>query len=237
METNGSILAIDTTLAACSAAVSLRRPGCEERVFACCEPMQTGHAERLMPMIRSVMRDAGIGFDKLDNIAVTVGPGTFTGTRVGVAAARGLAMATGRPVLATTSLAVIAAMARDSIAKLPDDGLLMVCVDARRDQVYCQDFSLRSTTALSPAVIMDTEDAAAGTAGCNDVIVVGSAAQSVSAAAARMGNTVAAGPAIAWPAAEYLFKTDLESHDQLSPLYLRPPDAKPQTNKMIARMG
>ena len=235
MATDGSTLAIDTTFAACSAAVSVRRAGCEERVFASCEPMVSGHAERLMPMIRSVMRDADIGFDSLDSIAVTVGPGTFTGTRVGVAAARGLALATGLPVLATTSLAVIAAMAKDRLAQPPDDGLLMVCADARRDQVYRQDFSFHSPAPLSPPVIVTVEDAAGDAADSERAVLVGSAAQSVSESAARLGHTVEADLAIDWPSAEYLFKTELESCEQLCPLYLRAPDAKPQANKTIAR--
>ena len=78
------------------------------------EPRATGHAERLFPMIAEVMDGAGLAFSAIDRIAVTLGPGTFTGVRVGIAAARALALATGKPVVAMTSLAVMAHRAEDA---------------------------------------------------------------------------------------------------------------------------
>ena len=81
------VLAIDTALDACAAAVldTDRRGGFTGRSL----PMMRGHAEALMPLIAEVMSAAGVEFSELDRIAVTVGPGSFTGLRVGVAAARG----------------------------------------------------------------------------------------------------------------------------------------------------
>ncbi len=100
-----NVLAIDTCFGACSAAVGLslgesrqsssRHPN---QLFCRYEEMATGHAERLMPMIEEVMHDAGRTFAELDAIAVTEVPGSFTGLRVGVAAARALALATGLPI-------------------------------------------------------------------------------------------------------------------------------------------
>ena len=72
-------------------------------------PMMRGHAEALMPMIAAVMSAAGMEFAALDRIAVTVGPGSFTGLRVGVAAARGIALAAGKPAVGLTTLAALAA--------------------------------------------------------------------------------------------------------------------------------
>ena len=96
------ILAIDTALEACAAAVLDTAQGivlARESVA-----MTRGHAEALMPLIARVMEASGGGFDALDRIAVTVGPGSFTGLRVGIAAARGFALATNKPAIGLTTL-------------------------------------------------------------------------------------------------------------------------------------
>ena len=90
------LLAIDTALAACSAAVFDTDGGI---IASESETMMRGHAEALMPMIARVMAKAATKFAELDRIAVTVGPGSFTGLRVGVSAARGLALAAGKPAV------------------------------------------------------------------------------------------------------------------------------------------
>ena len=90
-----NVLAFDTCLGAVSVAVRWQGPGGDWLTRHAHEARERGHAERLMPMIAEVMEDAGLAFSDLDRIAVTVGPGTFTGVRVGVAAARGLALASG----------------------------------------------------------------------------------------------------------------------------------------------
>ena len=129
-----NVLAFDTCLGAVSAAVRCaerRGDGCCARAY---ELRTAGHAERLMPMIAEVMAGAGLAFAELDRIAVTLGPGSFTGVRVGVAAARGLALATGRPVVAATSLAVMAHRAAEMLAATGESAArrLVVAVDARR---------------------------------------------------------------------------------------------------------
>ena len=107
-------LAIDTTFGACSAALRLapHDQAQDTQTISRYEAMTTGHAERLVGMIADVLRDAALGFDELNAIAVTVGPGTFTGTRVGVAAARALALAGDLPIYTATSLAVMAGVAQ-----------------------------------------------------------------------------------------------------------------------------
>src|ERR1700716_955683 len=103
------VLAIDTALEACSAAVLDTDQGgilASESI-----PMVRGHAEALMPLVARVMSDAMLEFLELDRIAVTVGPGSFTGLRVGVAAARGIAVAADKPAVAVSTLAAVAAPA------------------------------------------------------------------------------------------------------------------------------
>src|SRR5262249_26286756 len=101
------VLAIDTALEACSAAILDTGHG--DGVTSRSVPMMRGHAEALVPLIAAVMSEANVEFDGLDRIAVTVGPGSFTGLRVGVAAARGIALATGKPAVGVTTLAALAA--------------------------------------------------------------------------------------------------------------------------------
>jgi tRNA threonylcarbamoyladenosine biosynthesis protein TsaB len=121
------VLGLDTCLAACSVAVVG-----EGRVLAyASELMARGHQERLAPMAEQAMRAAGLDFADLDRIGVTIGPGSFTGLRVGLAFAKGLAAALGRPLASVGLLEALAAEA---------DGLAFAAVDARRDQVYLQAF-------------------------------------------------------------------------------------------------
>lgn len=121
------ILSIDTCLAACSVAVL---DG--ERVLAAVsEPMLRGHQERLATMVREAMTHAGLAFADLDRIGVTVGPGSFTGLRVGLAFAKGLGAALGRPVVGVGSLEALAG---------ERSGLVVAVIDARREQVYVQAF-------------------------------------------------------------------------------------------------
>src|SRR5277367_2116868 len=110
------VLAIDTALAACSAAVlDTEQGGILARESL---PMIRGHAEALMPLISRVMEDAGLAFTDLDRVAVTTGPGSFTGLRVGISAARGIALAADRPAV---GLSTLSAYAAPHIAN--DDGL------------------------------------------------------------------------------------------------------------------
>ena len=101
------ILAIDTALDACSATVfdtELDVPLAIES-----HEIGRGHAEALLPIVERVMNTAAVGFDTIDRIAATVGPGSFTGLRVGLAAARGFALACNRPAVGITTLAALAA--------------------------------------------------------------------------------------------------------------------------------
>src|SRR3974390_3845695 len=103
------VLAIDTAVEACAAAVLDTERGA---IIAHESPeMVRGHAEALIPLIARVLDRAALRFATLDRIAVTVGPGSFTGLRVGVSAARGIALAARRPAVGITTLAAFAAPA------------------------------------------------------------------------------------------------------------------------------
>lgn len=220
------ILAFDTCLAACSAAVIERSIGGEARVLAHrLLPMATGHAEALMPMVADVLADARVAVSDCDAIGVSVGPGTFTGVRVGVAAARGLALASGKPVLTTTSLALIAAEAG------PGDSLIAVAADARNGQVHFLQFAADGVTASGQPQLLTIAEAG-GHIGDTPVRLRGSAAITLAAALdpRRVVDACAAEP----DAAAFAH-VGLTPADPPLPLYLREPDAKPQIGKSLPR--
>ncbi|NGM44754.1 tRNA (adenosine(37)-N6)-threonylcarbamoyltransferase complex dimerization subunit type 1 TsaB [Rhodobacter sp. SGA-6-6] len=121
------LLAFDTSAAHCAAALLL--PG--GRVIGREEPMQKGQAERLVPMLEEVLAEGGIGWADLRRIAVGIGPGNFTGVRISVATARGLALALDIPAVGVTRLEALA-------HGLPRP--LRVIEDARQGLAYVQDF-------------------------------------------------------------------------------------------------
>jgi tRNA threonylcarbamoyladenosine biosynthesis protein TsaB len=121
------ILAFDTSAAHCAAALLL-----PDRIIQRVEPMEKGQAERLVPMLEEVLAEGGIGWADLKALAVGTGPGNFTGVRIAVAAARGLALGLGIPAVGVTRLEALA-------HGLPRP--VVVIEDARRGQVYVQLFT------------------------------------------------------------------------------------------------
>ena len=139
------VLAIDTALAACSAAVL-------DTVFGgiiASEslPMVRGHAEALIPLIARVMARAELGMFDIDRVTVTTGPGSFTGLRVGISAARGIALAADKPAFGVSTLSAYAAphLAEDKTVPV------IAAIDARHSHVYLQVFGPSGRTALAPA--------------------------------------------------------------------------------------
>ncbi len=231
-----NVLAFDTCFDACSVCVAQTRGEGAIELARSLERFETGHAERLLPMIEEVMRLAGVTFEDINRLAVTVGPGTFTGTRIGVAAARALALSTGIALVGASSLAVMAETARRELSSLPRDADLAVAVDARRGQAYVQLFGASVFEPKSLPQLLAIEDA--GRIGHGPLIVVGSAAEAVAAAAAADGRGATARLPDLQPDAAALARMAIElpaSRAPLVPLYLRAPDAKPQDGKSIAR--
>ena len=140
------ILAIDTALDACAAAVLDTDAG--QLIAQELQAMKRGHAEALMPLIARVMKASGIAFSGLDRIAVTTGPGSFTGLRVGLSAARGIALAANKPVVGITTLTAYAAPIVSQNAEHP----VISAIDARHDHVYFQAVSGNGSSLIRPHV-------------------------------------------------------------------------------------
>ena len=138
---------MDAAGAACSAA--LWRDGAV--VARCLEPMQRGQSERLVPMVQQVMGEARARYADLDAIAVTLGPGGFTGVRIGLATARGFALACERPLIGISNfLALAAAAVRDETRA---GHWLAVLIDAKRDDLYVQAFDGELWPQTEPASV------------------------------------------------------------------------------------
>lgn len=230
-----NILAFDTCLAMCSAAVGIGVGGVGARVISRAEPMVQGHAERLMPMIAEVLDEAGLAVGDLDRIAVANGPGTFTGTRIAVSAARALALAAGCPVVAISSLELVA---QDPAIAVPSAiSTLAVLMDAHRSEVYAQIFDASSRAPLGPPALLSVEAAAASLSAI-PLLAVGSGAPLVGASAASAGRQIETACPEILPEARnsiVLATSALPLADPLRPLYLRPPDARPQDGKSLPR--
>ncbi|MXN66805.1 tRNA (adenosine(37)-N6)-threonylcarbamoyltransferase complex dimerization subunit type 1 TsaB [Stappia sp. GBMRC 2046] len=228
------LLAIDTALSACSAAVLVDEDG-ERRFFSQSEELGRGHAERLMEMIAEVMAEAGVAFTDLDRIAVTTGPGSFTGLRVGLSVARGLALVLEIPVIGVTTLAAVAQGVR---RELQEQGLtpspVLVILDARRDEIYTQTFGAKGEPLDEPRVARVADLIQAAKTGAR---LAGSGARML-AEAADLDDSLIVNEA-GWP--EISDVTTLGSLAQPgrgapAPLYLRPPDAKPQVRDRRLRV-
>jgi tRNA threonylcarbamoyladenosine biosynthesis protein TsaB len=215
------VLAIDTALAACSVAVF---DSDADRILAVQSlPMTRGHAEALMPLVERVMADAGASFAEIERLAVTTGPGSFTGLRVGIAAARGIALASEKPAVGVTTLQAYAAP-HQAERRFP----IIAAIDARNDQVYFQVFAPgRSNGGPRLAPLREAAKAAAAL----PARLVGSAAQAIAAAlsendAVPVSVETRVAPDIAWVARLGAFSADDTSPPV--PQYLRAPDAQPQ---------
>jgi tRNA threonylcarbamoyladenosine biosynthesis protein TsaB len=139
------ILALDTSMAACSVCVYDTDKSLV--IGANQQFMDRGQAEALAPMVQDTMKMAGVGFADLSRIAVTTGPGTFTGVRIGLAMARGLGVALNIPITGINSLAAIAA--NETETNLP----IVVAVDARAAEIYFGSYNQSGHEVTAPAIV------------------------------------------------------------------------------------
>lgn len=225
------VFAIDTALEACAAAVLDTRT---DRVVAHeTQAMTRGHAEALMPLIKRVRDSSGLDFSQIDRIAVTVGPGSFTGLRVGIAAARGIALAAGKPAVGLSTLAAFAAPLMDADDTVP----VVSAIDARHDHVYLQIFGAGGRT-LVGARVAPLREAARAAANSGSPRIIGTAANLVAdawPAGERPPSAIEqhGAPEIDWVAR--LGAAVEETSSPPKPLYLRAPDAQPQKAAQLAR--
>lgn len=224
------ILAIDTASTLCAACVADTSTGAEHGRAV--EDIGKGHAERLMAVIAEALEKAGAGYRDLSAIAVAIGPGSFTGIRVGVAAARGLALALKVPASGVTTLSAIAEEAR---SRFPGRRIL-ASIDAKRDELYVEDHAADGTLRFGPAVVR-TEDAAALLTGPQPVLAgSGMPLLAKTAEAAGLAFDVAGGGATA----DIVVYARLAAQGRACnapprPLYLRGPDARPQSGYALPR--
>lgn len=218
------VLAIDTAGTGCFAAVY--DSGNDTVLASAGADIGRGHAEQLMGFIDEALAASGMVLADIDRIAVTVGPGSFTGIRVGVAAARGFALALSLPAVGITTLAAIAEAARE----MNPGRAILATIDAKRDELYCQSFAADGT-ARSEALMLEIPEAQKLFADF-DGLICGTATKHLMdhpqenavqtdltdiRLVARLG--AAADP----------------SQGKPSPLYLRGPDVKSQAGFAVAR--
>lgn len=204
-----TLLAIDTTGPDCS--VALRAAGREDIILV--EPIGRGHAERLAPMVETVLAQAGLEPRALSRIGVAVGPGSFAGTRVGTAFARGLALATGASAVGIGNLAIIA---RKALPLRP----LAVLHDARRGEVMLQVWTREGAGGLERLAVSEAAGRIRALAG-SDVQTAGSGAPLIGDAFPDSGLR----------GIDMMTLLDLTAEIDPdtappSPVYARPPDAK-----------
>jgi tRNA threonylcarbamoyl adenosine modification protein YeaZ len=217
------VLALDTAGVDCAAA--LYDSGSDTVLGEASDMIGKGHAEHLMGIIDRVLTQADMKLAMVERVAVTIGPGSFTGIRVGVAAARGFALALNIPAIGITTLETMAAAQRE---KTPGRAVL-AAMDAKRGEIYLQRFSADDAALDEPRAV--TIEEAQSIAAAFDGEIAGSAAPLLRPDAtgeqankfpisivARLG--AAADPGSGKP----------------KPLYLRGPDAKPQAGFAIARV-
>lgn len=221
------LLAIDTALNACSAAI-VDGTTVLARVAS---SGGKGNAERLLPLLDQARQQAGIALEDLDGIVATVGPGSFTGIRTALATARGLGLALGKPVWGITTTAALA-----KAAARPDHGTVAV-IDARRDEVYIQVFAADGSPATDPLLLALGDAVALLPSG--PLHLVGSGAALLKQAAGR--DDLVLSPADPDPdpviVAQLAAAMPVPDHPP-APLYIRPPDAalpkEPQPRATLA---
>lgn len=233
-------LAIDTTGPDCAAALIAGTGGRTRELAARSQTIGRGHAEHVVPMIKAVLGEGGTGFDQLDGIAVTRGPGSFTGIRIGVAAARGLALALTIPAVGIDGLSALL----HGFETEPDE-LAVAALDARRNEIYARaeagpggDAVLASCCATAAAVagrLLETD--------FTRFHVIGSGGAMLAARLQELGAAARTGPALEAAPIDNVAAMGLAAfgadpirlapgQSPPEPLYLRPADAKPQVTAL-----
>lgn len=224
------ILAIDTSCGAAS--VALVESGRAEPLSVLSRPMKRGQAEALAPMVEEAGKALGGGFASLDRIAATVGPGSFTGIRVGLALARAMALALGVPIVGVSTLVAFAA----PLLSQPRPGIIASTVDARHGSVYFQLFEPSGRPLGAPRC--DSLRECVRGVGAGPALIAGDAAELIAAEAHRSGLPYDLVGAAAAPDIVAIARIGLAldpAANPARPLYVKPPDARPNPAEPIAR--
>jgi tRNA threonylcarbamoyladenosine biosynthesis protein TsaB len=216
------VLAIDTAGSDCSACIY--DSAADKVLGVASENIGKGHAERLMGMIDAALSQAGIPLNSVERIAVTVGPGSFTGIRVGVAAARGFALSLGIDAVGVTTLEVLAASSRLDHPGAP----VTVAMDAKRNEVYLQAFNADGSPRTEPLLAL-IEDAITAFQS------LGGAAYGSGAPLLQGSDTGAEKDRFQIGLVAKIGAAKPSAAPRPKPLYLRGPDAKPQTGFALER--
>lgn len=224
------ILAIDTALPAVSACVLDH--DAEEPISSETVAMERGHAEALMPLIERVMAKVEGGFSSIDRVAVAVGPGSFTGIRIGLAAGQAIALAAKAEAVGVSTLAALAA----PLILEPFDGVVAAAIDARHGRVYVAAFGADGRAILAPRRASPQE--ALNLMGSGPILLVGSGAELLAKEARSRGVAAKIVSAQASPDIVFVARLGLAAQPETAParpLYLKEPDvtvaAKPQEAK------
>jgi len=224
-----NILALDSAGSACS--VALWRDGriAAHRVAE----MEHGHAEALIPMVQAVMGEAGMAYSDLDLIAAGTGPGSYTGVRVGLAAARAIASAAGKPLTGVSNFEAILAACAPDVPQL-------VALDTRRADLYIQLFAPNGQ-AESPPTIVTEEGLVALFDATDRILVAGDAAQRAANLLTAAGRSAQVHASAHHADARCIARVAIERWQRegktraADPIYLRPPDARTVAERAAAK--
>lgn len=225
------VLGLDCACSACSVALLVEGKVAASESVA----MPRGHAEALVPMIESTLAAASISYQEIDRIGVTVGPGSFTGMRTGLATARALSLALGKPLAGVTTLEVVAAMAAATLAEdavNSESPAILAVMETRRTDLYVQLFGGPDSVLDAPTAAA-AEDILSRLSGVKDSITV------AGDGAPRLLDSPAASPVrfqhlagILSPDAAMIARLAAKTNDRLisdrnniRPLYIHPPQA------------
>lgn len=226
------ILAIDASCGAVSGCVL--DSGAGEAVARCSEPMERGHAEALAPLLERLIGGVEGGFATLDRIAATVGPGSFTGIRIGLATARAMGLTLEIPVVGVSTLVAFAG----PLLFEPGPGIIASVIDARHGRVYFQLFEPTGRP-LIPARLEGLREAVRAV-GAGPVRMTGNGARLLAVEAARAGLAVELVSSADFPDILAVARVGLAADPRdcpPRPLYLKPPDAQPATGAAVARVN
>jgi tRNA threonylcarbamoyladenosine biosynthesis protein TsaB len=224
-----NVLALDTALTACS--VCLFDTERDKVIASESANLGKGHAEALLPMLERVIAKLDGGWGCVQRIGVVVGPGSYTGLRVGIAAARAAALATGRPAVGVTTLAALAA----PLVAVSEDVPIAVAIDARHGNLFFQLFSPDGRPLEEPAALSLAE--AAARLGERPVHLVGSASPALQAALSQAGGMAKSSLADAIPDIVCVAKLAAGADPRKAPpdpVYVKGADARPLAERASA---